>query len=1140
MRNYECNKLSILGSNANGLKNKISSLEFNISVFRPSIITIQETKAKQRSQFKLRGYETFEKIREGCLGGGGLLTAIDENLNPFEVPSDISDDTEVLIVQFSLGSDVVRVINAYGPQEDDGFNTITQFWLRVEKEIALAKDLNCKVIVQLDANAKLGADLISGDPHPQSPNGSIMWEMILRHGLVVANTSPKCMGVITRQKQTQSGLEKSVLDYILVCESLGSLMETLMIDEQREFVLTSYTNYRGVKKATPSDHNIMYCTFSLDYRIKPKSLRKEIFCMRDTEGQKTFFNETSGKKDLASSFSQPFCFSHNSNVFFKKLKSCIHNSFKKVRIVKRGKKHEKTRSYTDLIMLKKHELSHFLNVCKCPENLAKVKQEIVALDDYLAEEIGSRNAAVVKEHIASLESDSGCFSNLKLWKLKRKLCPMSIEPPMVKKDDSGRLLTSPNGLKKLYLEAYRNRLRQRDMKAELMDVYFLKEELWKSRMIELDKQKTCEWAPSELKHSLKSLKSNKTPDPNGMINEIFKDGCIGSDLEQALLHFFNGIKEHMYLPDFVIKQNISSIYKNKGSRMEIKNERGIFVLTTLKKILDKLLYFDLHEDIDNNMSDSNIGARSGRQVKDHLFIIYGIINSVICGNEPCIDIQIYDLKQAFDSLWLTDCMIDLFDTLSDHNRNEKLSLLYKSNQKNLVAINTPHGITERINIRNIVQQGGTWGPLLCSNSIDTIGKQLWNEGRIGYLYKNSVNILPLAMVDDVNVISRCGSDSVILNSYINSKIELKKLEFHVPDASGKSKCHKMHVGNRNIECPKLKVHGTPMEEVSDDVYLGDVICSTGKNVKNVEKRVSRGMGIISQITNLLQQVSFGYHYLEIGLLLREALFISSILNNAEVWYRVTKNEIENLEAIDLILLRKLLRAPLTTPKEGLYLELGVIPLGILLKSRRIKYLHYLMSKEDKCMLSRFFWLQWRSPTKGDWVLTVQQDLKDFGIPCDIGFIKSFTAQSFKNLVKLKTKEYAFRVLLIAKENHSKMTNLTYHDLKLQSYLTLKNIHIDDLRMIFLYRVRMLKFSENYRGTVNDSRCPICVNHVDSQNLLTSCSPLTKQIDAEEMTKHIENIYTEDVTEGSVKLLVEVLKIRGKLLDKCHEGPSAPT
>ena len=50
----------------------------------------------------------------------------------------------------------------------------------------------------------------------------------------------------------------------------------------------------------------------------------------------------------------------------------------------------------------------------------------------------------------------------------------------------------------------------------------------------------------------------------------------------------------------------------------------------------------------------------------------------------------------------------------------------------------------------------------------------------------------------------------------------------------------------------------------------------------------------------------------------------------------------------------------------------------------------------------------------------------------------------------------------------------------------------------------------------------------------------KQLEAEEMIKHIGNIYTENFTEGSVKLLVEVLKIRGKLLDNCHEGPSALT
>ena len=113
----------------------------------------------------------------------------------------------------------------------------------------------------------------------------------------------------------------------------------------------------------------------------------------------------------------------------------------------------------------------------------------------------------------------------------------------------------------------------------------------------------------------------------------------------------------------------------------MENDRGIFILTALKKILDKLIYIEKYEDVDKHMSDSNIGARKGRNVKNHLFIIYGIINSVIKGKEACIDIQIYDLVKAFDALWLEDCMLDLFDTLSKENRDEKVALLYESNRK---------------------------------------------------------------------------------------------------------------------------------------------------------------------------------------------------------------------------------------------------------------------------------------------------------------------------------------------------------------------------------------------------------------------------------------------------------------------------
>ena len=62
-----------------------------------------------------------------------------------------------------------------------------------------------------------------------------------------------------------------------------------------------------------------------------------------------------------------------------------------------------------------------------------------------------------------------------------------------------------------------------------------------------------------------------------------------------------------------------------------------------------------------------------------------------------------------------------------------------------------------------------------------------------YNYKDQVEVLPLAMVDDLVGIANCGHSSLALNTFINSQIELKKLTFHTPDANGKSKCNVMHV-----------------------------------------------------------------------------------------------------------------------------------------------------------------------------------------------------------------------------------------------------------------------------------------------------------------------------------------------------------
>ena len=86
------------------------------------------------------------------------------------------------------------------------------------------------------------------------------------------------------------------------------------------------------------------------------------------------------------------------------------------------------------------------------------------------------------------------------------------------------------------------------------------------------------------------------------------------------------------------------------------------------------------------LSGSNIGSIKRRSIRNHLFIVYGVINSVLREEKSCIDICVYDLVKAFDALWLEDSLNDMFDTLPDNQHDDKLALVYESNRKNMVAV----------------------------------------------------------------------------------------------------------------------------------------------------------------------------------------------------------------------------------------------------------------------------------------------------------------------------------------------------------------------------------------------------------------------------------------------------------------------
>ena len=286
------------------------------------------------------------------------------------------------------------------------------------------------------------------------------------------------------------------------------------------------------------------------------------------------------------------------------------------------------------------------------------------------------------------------------------------------------------------------------------------------------------------------------------------------------------------------------------------------------------------------------------------------------------------------------------------------------------------------------------------------------------------------------------------------------------------------------------------------------------------------MGQINAIMTMLQTVSFGEKYFEIALTLREAMLINGMLGSADVWYGLKQKEIENFEEIDKILLHKILDAPSSSCTESLYLELGIIPIRILLKDRRIMYLHYLANMKETEMLHTFFAAQWAYPCKNDWTTQVREDLKEFGMSEDLQYLKEKSVYQFKRIVKAKMKENALNYLFSLKEKHSKMDDLCYTELKLQKYLKSDRIPVREAKNLYRYRVKVANFKANFGERYQSKGCPFCFVHLDTQPHAMQCVNVKDLVNTE---GDYRKIFGENIPSNISKTLLNISKMRENLI-----------
>ena len=174
----------------------------------------------------------------------------------------------------------------------------------------------------------------------------------------------------------------------------------------------------------------------------------------------------------------------------------------------------------------------------------------------------------------------------------------------------------------------------------------------------------------------------------------------------------NRIKDNLQdYPESMELCNVRSIYKNKGDRSSFDSHRGVFRTTVLRNILDRLIYNEEYNTVDSNLTDCNVGSKKKQNIQDNLFVMNAIMNSSRKGDDSAYDICVYDIRKYFDTLWLAECVNNLYDA---GLTNDKLCILYYQNLSASIAVKTPHGTTERFTIQNIVMQGTVWARLMCN------------------------------------------------------------------------------------------------------------------------------------------------------------------------------------------------------------------------------------------------------------------------------------------------------------------------------------------------------------------------------------------------------------------------------------------
>ena len=114
----------------------------------------------------LNNFQVYYLSRQKT-NGGGLAIGVIKDLESTLIREG-DDETEAISVEVVIGKLPIRIITAYGAQENKNKERKLKIWTFIEEELKKADIEGHGVIVQMDGNLHAGKGLLKDDPNVQN------------------------------------------------------------------------------------------------------------------------------------------------------------------------------------------------------------------------------------------------------------------------------------------------------------------------------------------------------------------------------------------------------------------------------------------------------------------------------------------------------------------------------------------------------------------------------------------------------------------------------------------------------------------------------------------------------------------------------------------------------------------------------------------------------------------------------------------------------------------------------------------------------------------------------------------------------------------------------------------------------------